>query len=235
MTLIVPRLGTIGKATARRIMAPALNGEELPAGAESTGRIVVALFRDRSRAEDAIRDLKNAGFTNEQLGVATQDTIGFGASTQEPGEGSPGAELPTGGVAEDSTSGAITGGIVGGLLGLISSVLLPGVGPLVAGGVLASTLMGIGVGAAAGGVVGALVSMGIPEEHAQYFAAGLKEGRTLLTVRTMADPASVLAILEQHGADLGPSRVERADDGRGERRSRAGAGYTGPERRLARI
>jgi hypothetical protein len=219
-----------------------------PRGAETIGRIVVALFEQRAEAEDAIRDLKNAGFSNEQIGAATQDTIAAGTGRRQLGsheastaEGDPEKvvdETPTG-LAEGTAAGALTGGVIGGLVGLISSLLIPGVGPLILGGVLASTLLGMGVGAAAGGFIGALVGMGVPEEDARYFDAGLRQGRTLVTVSNTDNTAEALTILERHGGDLGPSRSrtsKRSESYQGEeRRSRADTAYSGPERRLVGV
>jgi hypothetical protein len=224
-------------------MTASTDGDSSPRGAETTGRIVVALFEERSEAEDAIRDLKNAGFTNEQIGVATQDRVGAGESR---GEGSAGEDEPgrvveetANGLAEGAAAGALTGGVIGGLVGLLSSLLIPGIGPMVVGGVLASTLMGMGVGAATGGLIGALVGMGVPEEDARYFDAGLREGRTLVTVSDTDGALEALSILERHGGDLGPSRPrgsKRSDSYQGqERRARADAAYAGPERRLVGV
>jgi len=211
-------------------MAASTDGPGSPRGAGTPGVIVVALFEERSEAEDAIRDLKNAGFTNEQIGVATQGRIEAG---EAPSEGS------AVGLAEGAAAGALTGGVIGGLVGLVSSLLIPGVGPLVVGGILASALMGMGVGAATGGLIGALVGMGVPEEDARYFDAGLREGRTLVTVSNTDGAYEALGILERHGADLGPSKSaasKRSDQYTGqERRSRLDAAYAGPERRLVGV
>jgi hypothetical protein len=219
------------------------DGHSSPRGAETTGRIVVALFEERSEAEDAIRDLKNAGFTNEQIGVATQERVGAGEARSEgtpvTDETARVVEDTATGMAEGAAVGALTGGIIGGLVGLVSSLLIPGLGPLVVGGVLASTLMGMGVGAATGGLIGALVGMGVPEEDARYFDAGLRNGRTLVTVSGTDAVAEALPILERHGGDLGPSRArgsKRSGSYQGqERRSRSDAKYTGPERRLVGV
>src|SRR5437867_299648 len=186
------------------------NGHSSPSGAETIGVTVVALFEERSEAEGAIRDLKNAGFTNEQIGVATQDRLeaekaGSEESAVDDEAGRIVAETASG-LAEGAAAGAVSGGVIGGLAGLVSSLLIPGLGPLVVGGVLASTLMGIGVGAATGGLIGALVGMGVPEEDARYFDAGLRDGRTLLTVGGRDRVPEAVAILERHGADLGPSK-----------------------------
>lgn len=244
-------------------MTGSTNGPSSPRGAETTGLIVVALFEERLEAEDAIRDLKNAGFTNDQIGAATQDRVGTEepssgegtasqARSQESGESNargresadkdePGkiVEETASGLAEGAATGALTGGVIGGLVGLISSLLIPGIGPLVVGGVLASTLLGMGVGAATGGLIGALVGMGVPEEDARYFDAGLREGRTLVTVSNTEGAPEALSILERHGGDLGPSRSrgsKRSGSYPGqERRSGADAAYAGPERRLVGV
>lgn len=207
-------------------------------GAETTGRIVIALFDRRADAERAVHDLKRAGFNNEQIGIATQDRAGDEESPNDRAatEEAPGWVLDerTEGPAEGAAVGAVTGGLMGGLLGLISSILIPGLGPLVVGGVLASTLMGMGLGAATGGLIGALVTMGVSEEEARYFESGLREGRTLLTVADTRGAPEALAILERHGGDLGPSR-SRAMSGPGGRERRMGldSSYVGPERRYA--
>src|ERR1700730_802207 len=133
------------------------NGHTSAGGAQTTSRIVVGLFTERGRAEEAIRDLKEAGFTGEQIGVISRDRTG--QATQSTGSGAQGAEAapreeevgkilegPAGGMAEGASIGAITGGVIGGLVGLVGSLLVPGLGPVVVGGVLASTLLGMGLG-----------------------------------------------------------------------------------------
>jgi uncharacterized membrane protein len=185
-----------------------------PVDGETTGRTLVALFAHRTDAEDAIRHLKEAGFSNEDIGVATHEQIDSRAANND---------TPR---TEAAAAGAVNGSVVGGLLGLIGSLLIPGVGPVVLGGVLASTLMGAGIGAAAGGLIGALTGMGVPEKDARHFDAGLRAGGTLVTVRADQRMAEALAVLEDRGADLGPGA--RVPD----RRSAEAGHYSGPERRL---
>jgi hypothetical protein len=221
-------------------MTGSTDGQSSPRGAETIGVIVVALFEERSEAEGAIRDLKNAGFTNEQIGVASQDRVEPQKARSEGStiddEAGRIVEETASGLVEGAAAGAVTGGVIGGLVGLVSSLLIPGLGPLVVGGVLASALMGVGVGAATGGLIGALVGMGVPEEDARYFDAGLRKGRTLLTVSGTDMAPQAVAILERHGADLGPSKsgaskTSRPYEGQ-DRRSGFDAAYAGPERRL---
>jgi hypothetical protein len=165
---------------------------------ETTGRTVVGIFPTRAEAEAAIRELKGAGFTDQQIGVATQDDTTGGEPFPER------AAAP----AEGAATGALSGGVVGGLIGLLGSILVPGLGPLVVGGVLASTLAGAGIGAATGGLIGALMGIGIPEADARHFEAGLREGGTLVTVSAGRRTGEALGILQRHGMDFGPSGRE---------------------------
>jgi hypothetical protein len=172
---------------------------------DTTGRTVVGLFKDRRNAEAAIRDLKAADFTGEQIGVALQTTEGEARIVGDPqvGEG----ESHSG---EFAAKGAVSGGVLGGLVGLLGSLLIPGFGPVVVGGVLASTLTGAGLGAAAGGIIGALTGMGVSEQDAQHFDLGLRSGGTLVAVGAGNRTDEALAILQRHGIDFGPSRGAQA-------------------------
>jgi len=53
----------------------------------------------------------------------------------------------------------------------------------------------------AGGLIGSLVSLGIPEEHAHFYAEGVRRGGSLVVVRTTDDRAEYAAdILRDNGA-----------------------------------
>ena len=208
---------------------------------ETTGRTVVGLFRDRRRVEAVIQDLEAAGFSRDRVGLAMQSGVEQGDLLEDPGDAA----------AEGVAKGAVSGGLVGGVLGLLGSLVIPGIGPIVAGGLLASTLAGAGIGAAAGGVLGALIALGVPAEDASHFDTGLRAGGVLLTVDAGARTPEALAILGRHEVDLGPSGARRYDDLASptrdhstpaasppvaytgeERRLLADPAYAGPERRL---
>jgi uncharacterized protein (TIGR02271 family) len=159
---------------------------------------VVGLFRKTLGAERAIRDLKDAGFPDSQIGVLMRD----------PDEERRLAEQTGTKAGEVAAAGAVTGGVLGGLVGLLAGVgalVIPGVGPLIAGGALASTLAGAGIGAAAGGLVGALIGLGIPEEEARYYERGLQEGGILVSVEAGARAVEARSMLLNAGAEFGPS------------------------------
>jgi hypothetical protein len=90
---------------------------------------------------------------------------------------------------EGAATGAVAGGTVGGFLGLLQALAalsIPGIGPVLVGGTVASILMntlaGGAIGAAAGGLVGALAGLGIPEERAKIYNDRLSQGHYLLIV-----------------------------------------------------
>jgi hypothetical protein len=168
---------------------------------------VAALFREREDAERAVDALKNAGFSADQIGVAMRDTTAQGEMAEHTGTKA-GAGAATGAV-----SGGLLGGLVGFLVG-IGALAIPGIGPVIAGGALATAfgvaggtaVAGAGIGAVAGGIVGALVGMGIPEEEARYFETGFREGHVLLTVNAGSGRAmEAVRLLEQNGGDIGPA------------------------------
>jgi len=53
---------------------------------------------------------------------------------------------------------------------------------VIAAGPIAAALTGAGIGAVTGGAIGALTHVGVPEEHAQHYAEGVRRGGTLVTV-----------------------------------------------------
>jgi hypothetical protein len=193
-------------------------------------RAVVGLFDGVDAAQIAIRSLRAAGFADQDIGVVMRD-LGAGSDIIRPAPGQ-GGEADDEAAARGAATGAATGGVVGGLLGLLGSLLLPGVGPIVAGGVLGSSLVGAGAGAATGGVIGGLIGLGVPADDARHFDRGFRAGGILLSVAADGTRAAMAArIMNQHGADLGPTGMARSRD----RRVAAAPHYTGPERRSATV
>lgn len=194
----------------------------------STGT-VAGLFYDRLCAESAIQQLKESGFLERQIGVAARD----GEQQEDIAEGT-GTHAAGG-----AKTGALSGGVVGGVVGLLAGIgvlAIPGIGPILAGGALASTLAGAGVGAAAGGLFGALVGLGLPEEHAHHFVQGFDKGGILVTVQSDGRSPLALEILAESGGDIGPAYEVGGNGIRSEgidRRRGHDSAYAGPERRLA--
>ncbi len=138
-------------------------------------RTVVALFDDVSTAQRALEDLLNNGFERSDISLVrtNQDTGAAAGSTT--------TDTVASGAATGAGVGAALGGIAGLVIGL-GVLAIPGIGPVIAAGPLATTLAGAGIGAATGGIIGALTDVGIPETEAGYYMEGIRRGGTLLTV-----------------------------------------------------
>jgi hypothetical protein len=100
----------------------------------------------------------------------------------------------------DAAKGAGIGGALGGGAGLLAGLgllAIPGLGPVVAAGWLASTAVGVAAGAAAGGIVGALVDAGVDREHAEVYSEAVRRGGTMVTARVQdEDAARVASVLD---------------------------------------
>jgi len=106
----------------------------------------------------------------------------------------PGADISIvahdGGEGSNAAGGAGIGGAIGGAAGLLAGIgllAIPGIGPVVAAGWLASTAAGATVGAMTGGLVGALTTSGVDEEDAHYYAETLRRGGAVVSTR-VSDP-----------------------------------------------
>jgi len=136
---------------------------------------VTYIYDDPSLAAQAVRALESAGFSSNEVSIVRQgDDTNFGARTDDP-------------VSDGATTGASVGlaaGAGAGLLAALGMIAIPGLGPLVAAGVLATTLATGAAGAVGGGILGALVDYGISEEDAPVYAENLRRGGTLVSVRT---------------------------------------------------
>jgi hypothetical protein len=117
---------------------------------------------------------------------------------------------------QGTATGASAGGVLGGLLGLLAgmgTLVIPGLGLLVAAGPLLATLSGIGVGASVGGLAGGLIGLGIPEYEARRYEGHLEKGRVLIAVhcRDEREIDRAKRIMQEVGAsDVAVSREAAA-------------------------
>jgi uncharacterized protein (TIGR02271 family) len=166
----------------------------------TTGRsTVVGVFRDRDHANKAVDDLRRAGFRDDQIGYAMR-----GEESRLAGErGERGDEVTTDtGPGSGAATGAMTGGLLGAIAGAAASLLIPGVGPIFAGGILAAALGGAALGAAGGGILGGLITTGVPEEEARYYDEEFRQGGIVVTVQAANRYQEAHDILERHGASF---------------------------------
>lgn len=152
---------------------------------------VVGVFQNREQAQQAIRELKQAGYTDDQIGVLARDTEGW-ADKYAKEKGSY--------AEEGAVAGVATGAGVAALWSLgITFGVLPVVGPILAAGPIAAALLSAAGGAAAGGILGGLIGMGIPEEEASYYEDEFKQGRIIVTVKDAKRRDDATAVMHRFG------------------------------------
>jgi len=155
-------------------------------------KIVTGMFESRTQAEDAVRALEDAGIASGDVSlIATH------------------GDSDVSGAAEGAGAGAALGG-VGGLLAGLGAFAIPGIGPAIGVGWLATTLIGAAAGGVAGGLIGSLTDAGIDERDAHVYAESLRRGDTLVTARVDDEQLdAATAILGQAGSvDVNERRAE---------------------------
>jgi hypothetical protein len=125
--------------------------------------------------EEALTQLRNAGFRNEDMSVLLPENLGSKELATVKATKAPE------GVAAGAGSGAVLGGVLGWLVGA-GMLAIPGLGPLLAAGPLVAALAGIGAGGAVGGFTGALIGLGLPDYEAKRYEGRVRRGGILLSV-----------------------------------------------------
>lgn len=113
-------------------------------------------------------------------------------------------------VADGIGYGALFGGGLGLAIGM-STLLIPGIGPILAVGPIITTL----AGTTAGGIAGGLIDMGINRYTAEEMATHVERGLVVMTVE-VANPSLrdlIVQVLQVHGAiDIHDEIVEISED-----------------------
>jgi hypothetical protein len=149
---------------------------------ETSMEIVTGVFNTHDQAVTAVQGLQKLGLSNKQIGLVSPDRK---SSTQ--------VRVPVADT-EDSGMGQAMGAAVGGAMGAAggatlglaaASLLVPGVGPVLAFGLLGAALLG-GTGAAVGAVVGDSLEEGlgegIPHEDIYLYEDALRHGHSVVVV-----------------------------------------------------
>lgn len=178
-------------------------------------KTIIGLFKQEGEADAAIRDLERAGFNENHLGVIAPNTVAQRVDLAE--------DKREGTIQADQKLGTAGGAAVGGLTGLVAgltALAVPGIGPVLAAGMIAASA---GLGATAGGLLGTLTSNSITEEDAYTYAEGVKRGGILVVVR--AD--------DQHETEVkGIMRNAGALEIETKRKEWEAAGWTGFDREV---
>ena len=183
---------------------------------------VVGIFRDRVSAENATRQVLSDG--------VPQDAITFLSGEQATAEVS---RVPTTDTEADGmgkTVGAFLGSVTGVSTGLTlgsvaATVLVPGVGPVMAIGLGAAALLGLG-GGAAGAAIGEssekAMDQGVPKDDIFVYRDLLKRGQSLVIVNTDSEDLADKAknAFQQNGSeDIDTARRDWTDSQQNLRRA----------------
>jgi len=154
--------------------------------APATGREhLSALFANQADAQDAVNRLEALGVSRADISIIYRDADAQNRLVNQ--------NAATGSQAgEGAGTGSIIGGVIGAILGALAatatSVIIPGIGIIVAGPI-AGALAGAGAGGLTGGILGALVGAGIPEETARSYEVGINNGGVVVVADVPANVA----------------------------------------------
>ena len=167
---------------------------------------VTRLFDSHTEALDAVSKLESSGVRHDKISIVSNNADNWHSGSRDHKAGPLGDRNGDGenDVADGAGKGATTGGLLGagaGVLAGLGMLAIPGLGPVVAAGWLASTAVGAAVGAAAGGatggLLGALKESGHSDEEANVYSEGVRRGGTLVSVKADGDEAQrIQAILD---------------------------------------
>lgn len=165
--------------------------------------ILAGVFSDRDEAIEVVHQIRKLGLSENQIGLLTPDqtqtrpeVVVPVADTEDPGMGK----------AMGATVGGAVGAAGGATLGLAAATLMvPGVGPVLAFGLLGAALLG-GTGAALGASVGENLEEelgeGIPHEDIYLYQEALRKGQSMVVAYAAEGEQAerVRALLKRGGA-----------------------------------
>ncbi len=156
------------------------------AARQRSNRMVTGLFRDRDSAERAYGSLSTRGYGKDDVNLLMSDeTRKRHFSSDDAADTDLGSKALEG-LGAGAAIGGTTGAVLAAIAAIGTSVILPGLG-LVVAGPLAAALAGAGAGGATGGLIGALIGSGIPEDRAKAYESGVKEGGIVMGVNARSD------------------------------------------------
>ena len=166
---------------------------------------IAAIFTSRADAERAAAQLNALGFSPEQLTLlapGARDRLRDALPTDE-------GEAQGTGAAIGAVVGGATGAAAGMPLGAAISLMVPGIGPVIAFGLIGAALFSAG-GAAIGSTLEKNLSQGVPRDDLFIYEDALRQGRTVLVALT--DDGTLAERARQLLRDGGGIDVDAARD-----------------------
>jgi hypothetical protein len=147
------------------------------------GDLLIVLFENPQNAKHIYYDLLNKGYSKDDITIMmTEETENQYFSDQDISKTELGNKSLEG-MGVGGAIGGAAGAIAAGIAALGTSLIIPGLGIVIAGA-FAAALAGAGAGALTGGLVGALIGLGVPDKQAKEFEEGIKAGGVVIGVHT---------------------------------------------------
>jgi hypothetical protein len=165
---------------------------------------VAGVFRSRSDAERAVQQLHAGNIPNDRIALLTPKTDDQDIEQQVPISDT---EQPGMGQAMGGAVGGAMGAAGGATLGAAAaSLLVPGVGPVIAGAILGAAILGIGgaaTGVAAGEAMEESLVTGLPRDEVYVYEDALSKGRYVVIAFAEVEEAEEAArkVMANAGAE----------------------------------
>ena len=163
-------------------------------------KTIAGIFASREAAARAVQRLRAIGVRDDAINALipgmSEREIAANVPTDE-------GEQPGMGTAVGAVTGAAAGASIGMPIGAaIATSVIPGVGPIIAAGLLGAALLGAG-GAAVGHTMEDTLSTGLPRDELLVYQDALRNGRIVLVVEADDDRDAdiIRGTLEQAGAE----------------------------------
>ena len=170
---------------------------------------VTGIFKSRAQAEEAVKELHSLGIPNDRIALLTPAMDDADVQNAVPTADS-----------EQPGMGQAMGGAVGGAIGVAggaslgaaaASLLIPGVGPVIAGGILGAAILGAGgtaAGVAAGGALEKELEAGLPHDELYLYEDALRNGRSV--VIAFVKPEGAIYAAQSAMAGAGAESIDQA-------------------------
>ena len=167
-------------------------------------KTISRLYKDYDTGARVVDELERAGIPHDDISIVANNESGWFDRDRTTSDGSDRDHDGRDDRAEGAAAGAGIGASLGGVAGLLAGLgllAIPGIGPVVAAGWLASTAAMAAAGGTAGGLIGALTQAGHNENEARTYAEGVQHGGTLVTVRVDDSRAATAEAIMQRYDD----------------------------------
>jgi hypothetical protein len=165
--------------------------------------IVTGIFESRAEAEEVVRGLRSLDIPENEIGFLTPD---MSDKELEARAQVTDTERPGLGKAMGAAVGGAMGAAGGATLGIAAATLaVPGIGPVIAAGVIGAAILGA-AGAATGAVAGEAVEEqlgeGLPHENLYIYEEALRRGNSVVVAFVDDDEKADRAweIMQRHGS-----------------------------------